>query len=158
MSNSRVTNFNKVSRFIIVIIAVVFSSFVTSCSKDDGESVNPEERLPFVGTYQVKDHNQEEGDTYFNHKLYVTVSDKGANVISLKNFRYINNGVVATVKGSKFTIKQTMQDSNEKVEINGEGTLSGGNLNYSYTIFVKKTGKPDRTFVNTAEATRIQEQ
>jgi hypothetical protein len=157
MSNSRVTNFNTLNRLAVIIIAVLFSSFAASCSKDDGESVNPEERLPFVGTYQVKDHNQDEEGTYFSHKLYVTESDKGANIINLKNFRYINNGVVATVKGTKFTIKQTMQDSDEKIDINGEGTLSGGNLTYSYTILVKKTGKPDRTFVNTAEATRVQE-
>ena len=52
-------------------------------------------------------------------------------------------------------ISQVFEDSDEKIQINGEGTLTGEKLVYSYKLIVDKIAKPTRTFENTAEATRI---
>lgn len=136
----------------LALITFVLASFLTSCSEDENE-IDPNARKPFIGSFDVKDQNSEESE-YFHHTLYIEESAKGPDKVELDNFRYINSGIVATIKGDKLIIKQVFEDSDEKVEINGEGTLSGNKLTYSYTIVLNKLGQPTRTFENTAEATR----
>ena len=135
---------------------MVFSGFFMSCSEDKEDAVNPDARKSFIGSYDVKDQNSEESQ-YFSFTLQVKESSKGPNKVELKNFRYLNSGVVGTVQGNKIIISQVFEDSDEKIQINGEGTLTGDKLVYSYTLIVEKIGKPTRTFENTAEATRIPE-
>jgi hypothetical protein len=145
---------NNTTHWTLVVIAFVFAGFLTSCSDDD-EAVDPQARVAFLGSYQMKDQNSEESQ-YFSFTLQVKESTKGADKIDLKNFRYINNGLYATVKGNQLFISQVMQDSDEKVEISGQGTLTGDKLIYNYKVVVNKTGQNTRVFENTAEGTRIQ--
>lgn len=151
-TTSQKTFFSRVT--IIVLTALVSAGFFSSCSDDD-EAINPQDRQAFLGTYQVKDNNSEE-DATFNFQLQIVESSKGSNKVDLKNFRYINNGLYATVKGNKLNISQVLEDSDERVEITGNGTLTGNVLNYTYKIVLKEKGKSDRVFENTAEATRIE--
>lgn len=137
---------------MIMIASVVALS---SCSDDDKAAPDPTVRVPFLGQYQVKDQNSEESQ-YFSFTLDVRESSKGADKIDLKNFRYINNGLYATVSGNKFFINQVFEDSDERVEVKGEGTLTNGKLIYSYKIVLKETGEDTRVFENTAEATKIE--
>lgn len=137
----------------MIMIASVIA--LSSCSDDEKAAPDPTVRVPFLGQYQVKDHNSEESQ-YFSFTLDVRESSKGADKIDLKNFRYINNGLYATVSGNKFFINQVFEDSDERVEVKGEGTLSNGKLTYSYKIVLKETGKNTRVFENTAEATKIE--
>jgi hypothetical protein len=142
-------------RFTLTLMITLLSTgFLTSCSEDD-EAVNPQDKAAFLGTYQVEDKNSEE-DATFHFQLQITESSKGGNKVDLKNFRYINNGLNATIKGNKLNISQVFEDSDEKVEVNGSGTLNGDVLNYSYKIVLKEKGKSTRVFENTAEATRIE--
>jgi hypothetical protein len=145
---------NKRNFWTLTMIAFVFAGFLISCSEDENE-VDPNARKPFIGNFDVKDQNSEESQ-YFHHTLYIQESSKGPDKVDLKNFRYINSNLVGTVKGDKLIIKQVFEDSDEKVEITGEGTLSGGKLTYTYRIVLNKQGQPTRTFDNTAEATRIE--
>lgn len=144
---------NKLRFFSMIMIASVIA--LSSCSDDEKAAPDPTVRVPFLGQYQVKDHNSEESQ-YFSFTLDVRESSKGADKIDLKNFRYINNGLYATVSGNKFFINQVFEDSDERVEVKGEGTLSNGKLTYSYKIVLKETGKNTRVFENTAEATKIE--
>jgi len=127
---------------------------LSSCSDDENAPVDPAVRAPFLGSYQVKDQNSKESQL-FSFTLNVKESDKGPDKIELKNFRYINSGLYATVSGNKFYIDQVLSDSNEHIEVKGEGTLTNDVLEYAYTIVVKKTGKETRIFENTAKATRV---
>lgn len=145
---------NKAGQLALVAIAMVFAGFLTSCN-DDENVIDPAARVPFIGSYQVKDQNSEESQ-YFSFTLQVQESDKGADKVDLKNFRYINNGLYGTIKDNKLVINQTLQDSDEKVEVTGQGTLTGDKLTYSYKIVLTKTGKAPKVFENTAEATKVQ--
>lgn len=145
---------NNKTQWTLLVIAIAFAGFFTSCSDDD-EVIDPKARESFLGSYQVKDQNNEESQ-YFSFTLQVKESTKGADKVDLKNFRYVNNGLYATVKGNQFFISQVMQDSDEKVEITGQGTLTGDKLTYSYKVVVNKTGQNTRVFENTAEGTKIQ--
>lgn len=147
------TSSNKL-RFLSTIM-VAFVIGLSSCSDDEKAAPDPTVRVPFLGKYQVKDQNADESQ-YFSFTLDVRESSKGPDKVDLKNFRYINNGLYATVSGNKFYIDQVMQDSDERVEIKGEGTLTSGKLVYSYKIVLKEAGKDTRTFENTAEATKIE--
>lgn len=138
----------------MTVMVLATAGFFSSCS-DDEEAINPQDRQAFLGTYQVEDKNSDE-DATFNFQLQIVESSKGSNKVDLKNFRYINNGLYATIKGNKLTISQVLEDSDERVEVSGSGTLSGNTLNYSYKIVLKEKGKSDRVFENTAEATRME--
>ncbi|MDO1448239.1 hypothetical protein Q0590_18335 [Rhodocytophaga aerolata] len=140
----------------LIIIFVIFTSMLMSCKKDEGESVNPQERIPFLGSYKVIDKNNNNGEGAFQFKLEVQSSSKGEDKVELKGFRYVNNGVVARIKGNKMYISQVLEDSDEKVEISGEGALDGDTLTYTYVLKHKKTGKPERVFENSATATRLE--
>lgn len=139
----------------VVVIAIVFSGFLSSCSDDDKVAVDPNARVPFIGTYQVKDQNSEESQ-YFSFTLQVQESSKGADKVELKNFRYINNGLYGTISGNKLIINQVLEDSDERVEVTGEGTLNGETLTYSYKIVLKEDGEEPVIFENTAEATKVE--
>lgn len=145
------SNTNKFRFLQVLLIAAVAA--LSSCS-DDEKAVDPTVRVPFLGKYQVKDQNSEESK-YFNFTLDIRESSKGPDKIDLKNFRYINNGLYATVSGNKFYINQVLQDSDERVEVTGEGTLTNGKLIYSYKIVLKETGYEPEVYENTAEATKI---
>lgn len=145
---------NKSCRWALVLIAIVFVGFFTSCSDDDNV-IDPNARIPFLGSYQVKDQNSEESQ-YFSFTLQIKESSKGADKVDLKNFRYINNGLVATIKDNKLIISQVLEDSDEKVEVTGQGTLTGDKLNYSYKIVLTEKGKAPKIFENTAEATKVE--
>ena len=147
------SNTNNTRRWALMI-AVLFVGFLTSCS-DDEEVIDPNARVPFLGSYQVKDQNSEESQ-YFSFTLQIKESSKGADKVDLKNFRYINNGLYATIKGNQLTISQVLEDSDERVEVTGQGTLTGDKLIYSYKIVLKKAGKDPEIFENTAEATRVE--
>lgn len=151
-TTSQKTLFNRVTA--MTMIALASAGFFSSCS-DDEEAINPQDRQAFLGTYQVEDKNSDE-DATFNFQLQIVESSKGSNKVDLKNFRYINNGLYATIKGNKLNISQVLEDSDERVEITGNGTLNGNTLNYTYKIVLKEKGKSDRVFENTAEATRIE--
>jgi hypothetical protein len=86
----------------------------------------------------------------------VGVSAKGADKVDLTGFRYVNNGVYATITGNKMIISQVIEDSNERVDINGEGTLEGNTLTYSYILKYKQKGKQEKVYENAAVATRIE--
>jgi hypothetical protein len=147
------SNTNNTRRWAMMI-AVLFVGFLTSCS-DDEEVIDPNARVPFLGSYQVKDQNSEESQ-YFSFTLQIKESSKGTDKVDLKNFRYINNGLYATIKGNQLTISQVLEDSDERVEVTGHGTLTGDKLTYSYKIVLKETGKDPEVFENTAEATKVQ--
>lgn len=136
----------------MMMIAAVIT--LSGCSDDEKASADPTVRVPFLGIYQAKDQNSEESQ-YFSFTLDVRESSKGPDKIDLKNFRYINNGLYATVSGNKFYIDQVFQDSDERVEIKGEGTLTNNKLVYSYRIVLKETDEDTRIFENTAEATKV---
>lgn len=131
---------------------VAFVIGLSSCN-DDEKVIDPTARVPFLGKYQVKDQNNNESQ-YFSFTLDVRESAKGPDKIDLKNFRYINNGLYATVSGNSFHINQVLEDKDERVEVTGNGTLTGGKLVYSYKIVLKESGKAPRVFENTAEATK----
>ena len=81
---------NKTTHWTLVVIAFVFAGFLASCSDDD-DVVDPKARAPFLGSYQMKDQNNEESQ-YFSFTLQVKESTKGADIVDLKNFRYFNIG------------------------------------------------------------------
>ena len=140
---------------VVAVIAFVFAGLITSCSDEDEKSVNPNERVPFIGSYQVKDQNSEESQ-YFSFTLQVKESSKGPDKVELKNFRYINSGLVGTIQGNRLFISQVFEDSDEKVEVDGEGTLTGDKLVYNYKVTLNKKGQDTRYFENTAEATKVE--
>jgi hypothetical protein len=141
---------------LAIILTLTFSGMLMSCNKDKDEEVKPMERIPFLGSYKVIDKNNNNGEGTFQFRLEVGVSSKGADKVDLKGFRYVNNGVYATIKGNKMTISQLIEDSNERVDINGEGTLEGNTLTYSYILKYKQKGKQERVYENSAIATRIE--
>lgn len=145
----------KNSPWALLAIAFVFAGFLISCSDDDDKVIDPSARIPFIGSYQVKDQNSDESQ-YFSFTLTVQESSKGADKVDLKNFRYINNGLYGTIKGNQLIISQVMEDSDEKVEVTGSGTLTGDKLTYTYKIVLTEKGEAPRIFENTAEATRIE--
>ena len=144
---------NKLGFLSTIMVAMVFG--LMSCSDDEKAAPDPTVRVPFLGKYQVKDQNTDESK-YFSFTLDVRESSKGADKIDLKNYRYINSGLYATVSGNKFYIDQVLQDSNERVEVKGEGTLTNDKLTYHYTIVLKKLGEDPEVFENSAEATKIE--
>jgi|GEM_PF-3577038 hypothetical protein len=144
---------NKFRFLSAIMVAIVIG--LSSCSDDEKAAPDPTVRVPFLGKYQVKDQNSDESQ-YFSFTLDVRESSKGADKIDLKNFRYINSGLYATVSGNKFYIDQVMQDSDERVEIKGEGTLSNGKLTYKYKIVLKQSGEDPEVYENTAEATKVE--
>jgi hypothetical protein len=143
-----------VKQWTIILIAAVCTGLLGACSKDKDEEVRPQERLPFLGTYKVIDKNNNNGEGTFQFTLTVAESSKGEDKVDLKGFRYVNSGVYGTIKGNKLTISQVLQDSDEKVEIIGEGTLEGNTLTYNYTLKHKKQGKQEKVYENSATATR----
>ncbi len=155
-SNAKVQQLKSVRQLTLILIVAFFSSMLMSCNKDKEDEVNPEERIPFLGPYKVIDKNNNNGEGAFQFKLEVEVSSKGADKVDLKGFRYVNNGVYATIKGNKMFISQVIEDSNERVDINGEGTLEGNTLTYSYILKYKQKGKQERVYENSATATRIE--
>lgn len=146
---------HKFSPWALLLTAFAFAGLLTSCSDDDNEVVDPNARIPFIGSYQVKDQNNEESQ-YFSFTLHIQESSKGADKVDLKNFRYINNGLFATIKGNQLIISQVLEDSDEKVEVTGNGTLTGDKLVYSYKIVLTEKGEAPRIFENTAEATKME--
>lgn len=140
----------------VLLLLALFSGLFFSCSKDKEEEVNPQERLPFLGSYQVIDRNNNNGEGAFKFKLTIAVSTQGADKVDLEGFRYVNEGVYARIKGNKMIISQVIEDSNERVEINGEGTLEADTLTYSYVLKYKQKGKQERIYENSATATRIE--
>lgn len=139
----------------LLVIATVFLGFLASCSDDDDPIVDPQARVPFIGSYQVKDQNSDESQ-YFSFTLHIQESTKGPDKVDLKNFRYINNGIYGTIVGNQLIISQVLQDSDEKVEVTGSGTLEGNKLTYSYKIVLTEKGKAPRMFENSAEATKME--
>lgn len=153
--NMQALTTNTAHRRAFVAIAMVFTGILSSCSDDDKVTADPSARIPFLGNYQVKDQNSEESQ-YFSFTLQVLESSKGADKVELKNFRYINNGLYGTISGNKLTINQVLEDSDERVEVTGEGTLNGETLTYSYKIVLKEDGEEPMIFENTAEATKLE--
>ena len=138
---------------IMTLAAIIASLTLTSCDNDE-EPADPTARTPFLGYYDVMDQNSDESQV-FNFTLQIKESSKGPDKVELKNFRYINNGLVGTIKGNQLIIKQVMEDSDERIEVTGQGTLVGDELVYSYKIVVKKNGKTS-VYENSAEATRVE--
>ena len=141
---------------LAIFLLLSFSGMLMSCNKDKEDEVNPQERLSFIGSYKVVDKNNNNGEGSWQSKLEVEPSSKGADKVDLKGFRYVNNGIYATIKGNKMIISQVLEDSDEKVEISGEGTLEGNTLTYSYILKHKQKGKQERIFENSAVATRLE--
>lgn len=139
----------------LIVVFVLLTSMLMSCKKDEGEPVNPQERIPFLGSYKVVDKNNNNGEGTFQSTLEIKVSTKGEDKVDLKGFRYVNNGVYASIKGTKMIISQVIEDTNERVEITGEGTLDGTTLAYTYVLKYKQKGKPEKVFENSATATRL---
>lgn len=139
---------------LLTFIALIASLTLVSCNKDDEQPVDPTARIPFLGYYDVLDHNSKESQI-FNFTLQIKESSKGPDKVELKNFRYINHGLIGTIKGNQLIIKQVLEDSDERVEVTGQGTLVGDELVYSYKIVVKQNGKTS-VYENTAEAVRIE--
>lgn len=138
----------------VVFALLISTSLLTGCKEDDDE-VSPKERIPFLGTYDVLDKNSDE-DFKYRFNLTIDVSSKGVNKVDLINFRYLNLPVHATIKGNKMFISQVMGDDDEKVEITGEGTLTGSVLEYNYKIVLTEKGVGVTTFENSAIATKLE--
>lgn len=151
----QVQQFKVLSHWIVILFFTLVSALSISCTKDKDEEVNPQERTLFLGTYKVTDKNNNNGEGTWQSQLKIEVSSKGADKVELKGFRYVNNGVYAKIKGNKMYISQVLEDSNEKVEINGEGTLEGNTLTYSYVLKHKEKGKQEKIYENAATATRL---
>ena len=149
LSSSHITN-----QRILAFIAVIASLTLVSCDKNDEQPIDPTARIPFLGYYDVMDHNSDESQV-FNFTLQIKESSKGPDKVELKNFRYINNGLVGTIKGDQLIIKQVLEDSDERIEVTGQGTLVGDELVYSYKIVVKKN-RQTSVYENSAEAIRLE--
>jgi hypothetical protein len=156
ISNAKMDYQRVVNQLTAFLLIALLSMALLSCSKDKDEEVNPQERLPFLGKYEMVDKNNNHGDGTFKYKLNITTSNKGVDKVELEGFRYVNNGVYATIKGEKMIIAQVIEDGNERVEINGEGKLEGNILTYSYVLKYKEKGKQEEVYENSVVATRIE--
>jgi hypothetical protein len=154
-NNSQMHLSTMVSLRGLIVLIILITSMLVGCKKDKDEPINPQERIPFLGSYKIVDKNTNNGEGTFQSTLEIKVSTKGEDKVELKGFRYINNGVYASIKGNKMFISQLIEDSNERVEINGEGTLDGTTLTYTYVLKYKQKGKQEKVFENTATATRV---
>jgi hypothetical protein len=156
MSNAKMSYRTLINQWTTVLLIALFSAAITGCNKDKDEEMNPQERLPFLGKYEMIDKNNNHGDGTFKYKLNITTSSKGVDKVELEGFRYVNNGVYATIKGEKMIIAQVIGDGDERVEINGEGKLESNILTYSYVLKYKEKGKQEEVYENSVVATRIE--
>ncbi len=145
---------NKNNLFFVLLFSLYFIS--TSCKKSGGEVV-PDEKLKYLGTYSMIDRNNNNGEGSFKFKLTIKTTQKGFDKVELKGFRYVNNGILATITGDVFTIQQVLKDADEKVEVTGTGKLKGDTLTYSYVLKHQESGKAEKVYENTAEGTRTEE-
>jgi hypothetical protein len=114
------------------LLSVLTATLILSGCKDDDDDTSPDvARL--VGTYDV-----EETDTHNNVDNYtVTISKSkdGEPNIEISNFGdFILVPVKGTIVGNTLTIPSQTFTANSTINISGNGTLTGNNLHFDYTM------------------------
>ena len=122
---------NFLSPLFICFLFLTATLIVGGC-KDDDDDTSPDV-AKLVGTYDV-----EETDTNNNVDNYtVTISkskDGGPN-IEISNFGdFILVPVKGTIVGNTLTIPSQTFTANSTIKISGNGTLTGNNLHFDYTM------------------------
>lgn len=103
---------------------------LTSCNKDDEDFSADVAKV--VGAYTVTDTFENgEVETYS-----ITISDAKDGGVQISNFGDIMYVPVnATIKGNTLTVPpQTFKGKSMTIVITGNGSLSGGQLTFDYTI------------------------
>ena len=122
---------NFLSPSFICFLFLTAALILSSC-KDDDDDTSPDV-AKLVGTYDVA-----ETDMYNDVDNYtVTISkskDGGAN-IEISNFGdFMFVPVKGTIVGSTLTIPLQTFTANSTIKISGDGTLTGNNLHFDYTM------------------------
>ncbi len=100
-----------------------------SCNEDDEDFSADIEKV--VGTYNVVD--TDEDDEVENYSVTTTKSGNGVEITNFGDIMYVP--VKATIRGNIFTIpSQTFKGKTITITIYGQGTLTGNNLTFEYTI------------------------
>jgi len=128
---TKFASLNFFSPFFICFLLFTATFIVSGC-KDDDDDTSPDV-AKLVGTYDV-----EETDMYNDIDNYtVTISkskDGGAN-IEIGNFGdFMFVPVKGTIVGNTLTIPSQTFSANSTIKISGNGTLSGNNLHFDYTM------------------------
>jgi hypothetical protein len=129
-----VTKFASLNFFSPLFICFLFfaATLILSGCKDDDDDTSPDV-TKLVGTYDV-----EETDMWNDVDNYtVTISkskDGGAN-IEISNFGdFMYVPVKGTIVGNTLTIPSQTFTANSTIKISGNGTLTGNNLHFDYTM------------------------
>jgi len=129
-----VTKFTLVESRSSFIIGILFFAAVLILSgcKDDGDNTSPDV-AKLIGTYAV-----EETDMYAsvdNYTITISKSQAGGANIEISNFGdLLFVPIKGTIVGNKLTIPSQSFTASTTIEISGDGTLSGNNLHFDYTM------------------------
>lgn len=94
----------------------------------DGPTCDNEQRLAFVGNYQVQE-NCNMGS--FNYQLTITAPSQTATEVVVHNLGDFDFDVTATISGSSIALSDTSENG---YTVTGTGTLANETLSLNYTI------------------------
>ena len=128
---TKLTHVHSLSPLFSVLLLFVTALIVSGC-KDDGDGTSPDV-AKLVGTYDVA-----ETDMYNDVDNYTITISKykagGAN-IEISNFGdLLFVPIKGTIVGNNLTIPPQTFTANTSIVISGDGTLSGNNLHFDYTM------------------------
>lgn len=129
-----VTKFTSVDSLSPLFISFLFftAALVLSGCKDDDEDLSPDV-AKLIGTYAVAE--TDENNDVENYTITISKSKNGGANIEISNFGdFIFVPVKGTIVGNKLTIPSQSFTANTTIEIAGDGTLTGNNLHFDYTM------------------------
>ena len=128
---TKFTAIDTLSQLSIVFLLFATALILSGC-KDDGDDTSPDV-TKLIGTYAVAE--TDENNDVENYTITISKSKNGGANIEISNFGdFIFVPVKGTIVANKLTIPSQSFTANTTIEISGDGTLTGSNLHFDYTM------------------------
>jgi hypothetical protein len=130
-----VTKFASLNYFSPLFICFLFFTatlILSGCKDDDDDDTSPDVSK-LVGTYDVEETDM--NNNVDNYTVTISKSKDGGPNIEISNFGdFILVPVKGTIVGNTLTIPSQTFTANSTIKISGNGTLTGNNLHFDYTM------------------------
>ena len=128
-----VTKFASLNFSPLFICFLFFTAtLILSGCKDDDDDTSPDV-TKLVGTYDVEETDM--WNDVDNYTVTIAKSKDGGANIEISNFGdFMYVPVKGTIVGNTLTIPSQTFTANSTIKISGNGTLTGSNLHFDYTM------------------------
>jgi len=131
-----VTKFASLNFFSPLFICFLFftATLILSGCKDDDDDTSPDV-AKLVGTYDVEETDINNNNNVDNYTVTISKSKDGGPNIEISNFAdLLLVPIKGTIVGNHLTIPPQNFTANSTITISGDGTLTGNNLHFDYTM------------------------